>query len=244
MAEKKERSIVRTVLLGTAALLALVVVFYATIGAAENGVFGARLQAWTRIEKARFTFNRVYSMATPPFEQNASAFLVRCVEGVPSGTALDIAAGQGRNAVYLAKRGWRVTAFDISDAGMKAAAGNALRAGARLVTVRSSAQQFDYGRAKWDLVLLSYAPIPYDDAGLMARIRESVAPGGTVVIDNPVLMHRPSGAGPRVPGDLEPGELPKLFPGFDIIDYTEGEATTDWFHLKMPVGRLLAKKKP
>jgi hypothetical protein len=119
---------------------------------------------------------------------------------------------------------------------------NAKQAGVRLETVRSSAQDFDYGRSRWDLVVLVYAPIPYEDNGLMARIRDSVKPGGLVLVDNPVLMHGPAGAGPRVPGDLKPGELPSLFPGFQVLQYTEGEDTTDWFRLKMPLGRLLVRR--
>lgn len=62
------------------------------------------------------------------------------------------------------------------------------------------------------------------------------------MIDNPVVMRGPRSAGPRVPGDLERGERPKLFPDFDMLEYTEGEGTTDRVRLKMPAGRLLAKK--
>ena len=48
---------------------------------------------------------------------------------------------------------------------------------------------------------------------------------------------------PRVPGDLERGELPSFFPDFEVLQYTESEDTTDFFHLKMPVGHLLARKR-
>jgi hypothetical protein len=56
-------------------------------------------------------------------------------------------------------------------------------------------------------------------------------------------MHRSRPDGPRVPGDLAKGELPLLFPSFDILQYAEVEDATDWFHLKMPVARLLARKR-
>jgi SAM-dependent methyltransferase len=235
--------VLRSVLVMAAGLLALAIVFFAFTSAAEHGVLGAGLQSWVRIERSRFVFNELYSMATPPFDQTPSAFLVRSVENLPPGTALEVAAGQGRNALYLAQKGWRVTAFDISDKGLEVAQRNARRAGVTLTTTRSSAQDFNFGRNCWDLVLLVYAPIPYDDAELIARIRESIKPGGFILADNPVAMHEPSGQHPRVPGDLDHGELPSLFPGFEILQYTESQDVTDWYHVKMPVARLLAKKR-
>jgi predicted O-methyltransferase YrrM len=135
-----------------------------------------------------------------------------------------------------------VTAFDISEKGLEVARRNAAQAGVRVETVRSSAQDFDFGRERWDLIVVSYAPIPYEDGGLLKRIRESVKPGGLVLVDNPVLMHGPEAAMPRVPGDLKRGELPLLFPGFQILQYSEAEDTTEWFHMKVLMGRLLARK--
>jgi 2-polyprenyl-3-methyl-5-hydroxy-6-metoxy-1,4-benzoquinol methylase len=44
-----------------------------------------------------------------------NAFLIKVVEGRKPRTALDMAMGQGRNALMLAQRGWDVTGFDISD---------------------------------------------------------------------------------------------------------------------------------
>jgi len=242
MTSRPKRRVGRLLLFAVGVFLVLAMVLYALSSAAEGGALGRSSQSWVRIEKSRFIFNRVYSMATPPFEPIASAFLVRSIEGIPPGAVLDIAAGQGRNSLYLARRGWQVTAFDISENGLGIMRRNAARVGARLETFRSSAQDFDFGRQRWDLVILVYAPIPYEDAGLLARIRESVKSGGLVLVDNPVVMHGTDGRVPRVPGDLEPGELPSLFPGFQIVHYTEAEDTTDWFHLKMPMGRLLARK--
>jgi len=242
MASKPKRRIGRLTLVAVGILLALLIALYTVTRATEEGSLGAHAQTWLRIEKSRFTFNRVYSMSTPPFEQAPSAFLARSVENMPPGAALDIAAGQGRNSLHLARKGWRVTAFDISENGLEVARRNAAQSGVQLETLRRSAQDFDFGRERWDLVILIYAPIPFEDAGLMARIRGSVKPGGLVLVDNPVVMHGPASAVPRVPGDLKPGELPTLFPGFEILEYTEAEDITDWFRLKMPMGRLLARK--
>lgn len=47
-------------------------------------------------------------------------WLVREVAALPPGTALDLGAGEGRNAIWLARQGWRVTAVDFSQVGLAA----------------------------------------------------------------------------------------------------------------------------
>jgi SAM-dependent methyltransferase len=240
---KTKPRLLRILLIALGCAAGLLIGLFAMIRGAENGVFGLRAQSWVRIEKSRFTFNRVYSMASPPFDQAPNALLVRSIKNVPPGKALDICAGQGRNSLYLLRQGWRVCAFDISDKGVRLAEEQARNAGLPLTAVRASAQEFDYGRDQWDLVLLVYAPIQFDDQQLLGRIRNSIKPRGLILIDTPVLMHQPPDKHPRVPGDLERGELPSLFPDFEILQYEESEDTTEWFHLKMPVARFVARKR-
>jgi 2-polyprenyl-3-methyl-5-hydroxy-6-metoxy-1,4-benzoquinol methylase len=211
--------------------------------AAQKGLLGLSVQSWIRIQKSRLAFDRLYGMPKAPFDEKPNRLLVRTVENLPPGEALDIAAGQGRNAVYLARKGWRVTAFDISAKGLAIAEQSARRSSVPLTAARSTAQDFDYGHGRWDLVALIYAPIPYEDPQLLARIRDSIKPGGLIVVDTPVLMHQPKHKSPRVPGDLDKGELPSLFPGFDVLQYTEAEEATEWFRLKLPIGRLVARKR-
>jgi 2-polyprenyl-3-methyl-5-hydroxy-6-metoxy-1,4-benzoquinol methylase len=118
-----------------------------------GAVFRAALdKALDGIAANPIMFQRV--MTEPPFDQDANRLLARHVEDLPPGAALDIAAGQGRNAVFLAAKGWQVTAFDISGKGLEIAKTAAREAGVRLTTVRCSAQEFDYGHQAWDLVLL------------------------------------------------------------------------------------------
>ena len=233
----------KTVLVILAILAGLVGASVALVLAAESGLLGRYAQWRVRVETSRFEFNRLYSQPDPPFEQAPNEFLVRTVRSLPRGAALDIAAGQGRNAVFLAQEGWQVTAFDISDKGLEIASQTARRDGVKLTTFRSSARNFDYGHDRWDLVLLIYAPISYDDPSLMKRICDSVKPGGYVIADTPIAMHQPEDVLPRILGDLKRGELPTLFPGFTVVSYTESLDTAEWFPQEMLMGRLLAKKR-
>lgn len=243
---KSGRAVLRWVL-KFAGWLAVVVLGLGLAGAAlvliaDHGGFGDRIQRRVQLEIIRHRFNRIYSLSNPPFEQGPNAFMVKATTSLPKGEALAIACGQGRNAVYLAQEGWKVTAFDISDKGLEIALRTAARDGLGLTAIRASAEEFDYGRNRWDLVLLVYAPIPYDDAGLMSRIMDSVKPGGYILAEDPIEMHQPPEKRPRIPGDLLPGELPKLFPGFEILSYEETVAVSDFFREKKLIGRLLARK--
>ena len=62
--------------------------------------------------------------------------------------------GQGRNAIYLAKQGWRVTGFDVSKAGLVEAQRLAKLAGVSIQTVLASDEEFDFRTEQWDLVAI------------------------------------------------------------------------------------------
>lgn len=103
-------------------------------------------------------FDRIYASDRPTFSQNPSTVLVEAIEGVTPGRALDVAMGQGRNALFLAQRGWTVTGFDISGEGLNVARANAGRAGVALSAQQSTIDDFEYGDAQWDLIALIYVP--------------------------------------------------------------------------------------
>lgn len=98
-------------------------------------------------------WNRFFSNPSAPFNQQPNAFMVEMIKSRKPGRALEIGMGQGRNSVYLAKQGWSVTGFDISDVGMKIAREAAAQAGAKITTVNAAMEDFDYGTDQWDLVV-------------------------------------------------------------------------------------------
>jgi 2-polyprenyl-3-methyl-5-hydroxy-6-metoxy-1,4-benzoquinol methylase len=81
-----------------------------------------------------------------PLSLPRAALAPRRVASRP-GTALDVAMGQGRNAVYLAQQGWRVTGFDVADEGAKIARAAAQRLGVTLEAVVASNEQFDWDQS-------------------------------------------------------------------------------------------------
>src|SRR6266481_4040146 len=72
-------------------------------------------------ESDRKAYDEVYSKSSDMFSAMPNASMVRMLTGRKPGRALDVAMGQGRNALWLASQGWAVTGFDISPVGIEVA---------------------------------------------------------------------------------------------------------------------------
>jgi 2-polyprenyl-3-methyl-5-hydroxy-6-metoxy-1,4-benzoquinol methylase len=155
------------------------------------------------------------------------------LEGVKPGRALDVAMGQGRNAVYLAGQGWDVTGYDISETGLSAARAAAGKAGVRIQAIRASHQDFDFGRDRWDLIVMTYSLADMDDASFLRRIRDSLKPGGIVVVEQ---MNSPGTA--RGPANA----LFRSFQDLRVIHYEDVADTAEWSLQKMRIGRIVAQR--
>lgn len=182
-------------------------------------------------------WNRVLTSPKPSFNVEPNAFLVRSIQNLPTGTALDVGMGQGRNAIYLAQQGWTVTGFDPAEKAVAAAQDQARQLGVALTAVPVGDDQFDFGKDRWDLVVLSYVGF----RATIPRIYESVKPGGRVVVE---AFHRDSlKNGPIGQGVVfDSNELLKLFERFRVIHYEDTEDTSDFGMRRNRVVRLVAQK--
>lgn len=99
---------------------------------------------------------------------------------VAPGEALDLASGEGRNALWLAERGWSVTAVDFSAVGMEKAQRRAEAQGLDVTWILKDVLHFEPERERYDLVLWSYLHLPEDERRrVLAKAREAVVPGGS-----------------------------------------------------------------
>lgn len=115
---------------------------------------------------------------------NPNGTLVREIDGRTPGTALDVGAGEGGDAVWLAEQGWAVTANDISQRALDRVAAEAERRGLQVEmhhTDANALHAFEF--EAFDLVTAHYASIPrtHDDRGI-ANLIGAVAPGGTLLV--------------------------------------------------------------
>jgi tellurite methyltransferase len=140
---------------------------------------------------------------------------VRIAGAVPPGTALDLACGAGRHAMWLAEQGWQVTAVDRSEA---AIAELRRASGARGIPIDVHVadlerHEFEIGTAAWDLILISR----YLQRDLFEPAKRGVKPGGVLIAM--VLLEDP--AQPQARFRARAGELRSYFPGWEILHWHE-----------------------
>jgi 2-polyprenyl-3-methyl-5-hydroxy-6-metoxy-1,4-benzoquinol methylase len=155
------------------------------------------------------------------------------VRDLKPGKALVPAMGQGRNAVYLARQGWDVTGYDISDGGIAIARANAEKAGVRLNAVLKSHADFDYGTSRWDLIVMTYHFAPLHDPAFVKRVSDSLRPGGMVVVEQ---FNAPPGPESKGPANA----LLNSFAALRAIHYEDAAGVSEWGGMKARIGRIAA----
>lgn len=193
------------------------------------------------------TYDRIFSkpLTGDPekdgFASTPSEFMVESVQGLEQGKALDVGAGQGRNAVWLALQGWDVTAIDISGVGLAVAEANAREAGTRIKTVKTAYQDFDFGTEQWDLIVMILSWAPVSDPAFVARLYASLRPGGIVIFEHVLETEKQSF--PPVVQALSPNALLSYFKDFHIQKYEEGVWLGDWGGPPADLVRMISRKK-
>lgn len=211
-----------------------------------------RLMPQKREEISPIYFDKLY--VTPNqtrFTLEPNAFLVAMTKDLKPGKALDVAMGQGRNAVYLAAKGWDVTGYDVAEDGLRVARENAARAGTKITTVKARFEEFPYGTEQWDLIYFVYTDAPVVDPKFVATVCASLKKGGLLLIDRPFHpLDRPEPEwGP--PGDQDQvNALPKAWSQLQLVRYEDTTGIGDWQQTRedrvkkeLRIVRLLARKR-
>jgi SAM-dependent methyltransferase len=99
------------------------------------------------------------------------------------GRVLDLAAGEGRNAIWLAENGWRAAAVDFSRVALQKAAHLAVARGVALEVVEDDVTTYEPEPAAYDLVLVAYLQTePTARHAWLTRAVRALAPGGTLLL--------------------------------------------------------------
>ncbi|MFD9128058.1 class I SAM-dependent methyltransferase [Kitasatospora sp. NPDC059571] len=149
-----------------------------------------------------------YRAAEPVWGLEPNRWVVRECAGLPPGRALDLAAGEGRNAIWLAERGWQVTAVDFSavalERGRTLAAARPPGTADRLTWVTADVLTHTPDPAGYDLVLVAYLQVPAADRRAALRAAAgALAPGGTLL----VVGHHSANPAEGVGGPQDPRVL-------------------------------------
>lgn len=158
-----------------------------------------------------------YSGSELVWTADANRFVVQECVDLPAGTALDLACGEGRNAVWLATRGWSVTGVDWSSVGL--GKGEKLATAARTAVDWVHADVLEWSpTTTFDLVLLAYLQVGADGRRRAMQIAAAAtAPGGSVL----VIAHDLSNLTDGVGGPQNPDVLWRIedvvAPGFSAV---------------------------
>ncbi|HEX9392309.1 MAG TPA: class I SAM-dependent methyltransferase [Usitatibacteraceae bacterium] len=129
----------------------------------------------------------------------ANDFLQSVVDRLPRGDALCLCEGEGRNAAYLAQRGWRAMALDFSAVALRKAEALAAQRGVALQTQCCDLAGFEPGAAQWNVVTMIFGqPDAAIRRALYARIAACLRPGGAFVLET--KAEAGAGADSRYPG--------------------------------------------
>ncbi|OYU94159.1 MAG: SAM-dependent methyltransferase [Bacteroidetes bacterium B1(2017)] len=111
-------------------------------------------------------------------------FLREQLQHIKPGKILFAAEGEGRNAVYAAKLGWEVFAFDISEEGQKKALKLAEENGVSITYEVGEEQYLNYAPAQFDAIVFIYAHFPGPiKSGIQKQISTYLKPGGTILFE-------------------------------------------------------------
>jgi SAM-dependent methyltransferase len=185
----------------------------------------------------RSRWDRRYDTGEYVPRSHPAPFLLRWLEHVPVGRALDVATGTGRNALALAEAGFEVDAVDISAVAIDRARTEADRQGLEIDWVVADLDTDPLPAGDYDLITV----VRYRNRRLWPRLASALAPDGWILVEHHLQTHRQDVVGPRDDAfRLAPGELLAAFGGLRIVHYSEHVEPTDAGDALFVIARLAA----
>jgi SAM-dependent methyltransferase len=189
-------------------------------------------------------WDAVFSKKDTRYVRETNAFLAYVTDRIvaeklcPGKEALDLAMGEGRNAFFLAQKGFSVTGLDISKVAIEHAQATAKEKGLVIETIQADLFEYDYGTERFDLIALFY----FNPAlRVLDKLRAALKPGGVIIIEGQGKEHQ--GSGPPAWSRFAPNQLLKALDDWRVLEYQDGVYPCDWNDGKPThVVRILARK--
>lgn len=192
------------------------------------------LAAQRRPEAPRW--DQIYAGRDAKVPVNPSTLVLETLANAPPGSALDIGMGNGRNAIYLARKGWKVTGIDISSEAVKLAQAETKKLNVALEASVSRFEDLPSYLNRYDVILCMYVEeLTTKNA---KKIMDMLKPGGLLVVEGYHL------AAPGQRG-YATNQLLRTFNRLHIVRYEDREMQPEWSlgpGARVPVIRLVARK--
>ena len=205
--------------------LVLILVFISQISWARDPISGSRFQHLTGVktsQDSKTQWDEKYSRPTFVYGKSPAQFLAENYHFIPyEGSVLDMGMGEGRNAVFLAQKGYKVTGVDISSVAVKKSYLLAQEFGVKIKGVVASLKDYKIAPGSFDAIVCFY----YVDRSLVEKIKSWLKPGGILIYEAHTIREKEKSPKKRDPLDedivLKEQELLRLFPGMRVLKYEE-----------------------
>lgn len=187
-------------------------------------------------EQDRITWNKKYEGEVCLFGKDPVDFLREHIDILPKGKVFDVAMGEGRNALFLAKNGFEVDGCDISEVAIKKALELAKENNVRINAFVADLETYTLPKDTYDVIACFY----YLQRSLIPRMKEALKAGGVIIYETYTVEHGERGfEGPKNKAYLlNQNELLNLFRDFKIIFYRELVLNN-----KKAIASLIARKE-
>jgi SAM-dependent methyltransferase len=133
------------------------------------------------------------------------------------GTALDLAGGIGRHALWLAKRSWQVTVVDISEVAIRKLEQKARQLNLMLDLFALDTNEYQFKPAHFDLIVMFY----HFDRAICPRVLSALKPGGILICKSSLSWDSYEGAAPGSIRPLARSEILSMLPGLRVMHHNE-----------------------
>lgn len=191
--------------------------------AGRDPISGSRFQHLSGVktsQDSKTQWDEKYSRSSFIFGKSPVQFLAENYQYIPyEGTVLDMGMGEGRNAVFLAQKGYKVTGVDISSVAVKKSYLLAQEFGVKIKGVVASLSDYKIAPESFDAIVCFY----YVDRSLVEKIKSWLKPGGILIFEAHTEREKQKSKTERGEESsyLKEQELLKLFPGMRVLKYEE-----------------------
>ncbi len=204
-------------------LTALLLILVSGLSLARDPISGNRYQQLSGMKiqgDAKDQWDKRYSRPSFVFGKSPVRFLAENYQYIPfEGTVLDMGMGEGRNAVFLAQKGYRVTGIDISSVAVKKAYMLAEEFGVKFKGVVASLNEYKIAPGSFDAIACFY----YVDRSLIEKMKTWLKPGGILIYEAYTVREVKTKKAPEYNPDyyLKEQELLHMFSGMRVLKYEE-----------------------
>lgn len=129
-------------------------------------------------------WNERYAKSEYVYGKEPNIFLKEKLEKLPVGHILFVGEGEGRNSVYAAKQGWKVSAFDISSEGKKKAQQLALKNNVHIDYQVGELHDMNYEKEQFDVIALVFTHFPAETrSSIHKELNNYLAQGGFILLE-------------------------------------------------------------